>query len=94
MAVCRDIRGAAPGEIRSALLRVKLRPPPANSSGLEDALGRGGEVPAEGAVLLLIAAQTRGAGFRADQVAMESICRIRLNRAPHMKFKHLLGPGA
>ena len=29
-----------------------------------------------------------------EQVALESIDRIRLNRAPHMKFKNLLSPDA
>ena len=47
--ICRDIfvvcpwmvelRRASPGEVRSALLRVKKHLPPSNSSGLEDVLG-------------------------------------------------------
>ena len=54
--VCKDIflarpwmaglRRASPAELRSALLRVKRRLAPANASGLEDALGQGGDVPA------------------------------------------------
>ena len=51
-----------------------------------------GEAPSGGASFLLLAAQTRGAGSRAEQVAAESIGRICRNRAPHMKFKKLFGP--
>ena len=39
----------------------------------------------------LMAAQTCGSGSHAAQVAMGSIDRIRLNRAPQMKFEDLLG---
>ena len=81
-----DIRRAATGEIRSALLRAKRHLPPANSPGQEDVFGRGGDVPREGTSVLFTAA-----GPRTEQVAMEPIGRIRLNRAPPMKFKHLLG---
>ena len=41
-----------------------------------------------------MAARTRGEGYRAERVAMESIDRTRLNRAPHMTFKHSLDPDA
>ena len=88
-----DIRRAAPREIRSALSRVMHQLPPTNSPGLEDGLGRGGDLPSEGGSLVVTAAQTRKVGSRAEQVAVESIDRIRLSRAPHLKFKHLLGPG-
>ena len=89
-----DVRRAAPGEIRSALPCVKHHLTPANASGLEDVIGRGGKDPLGGTSLLLMAAQTCGAGSRAEQEAMEPIDRIRLSRTPHIKFKHLLGPGA
>ena len=54
--------------------------------------GLAGEVPLEGASLPFMAAQTRGAGSRAQQVALASVDRISLGRAPHMKFKVMLGP--
>ena len=41
-----------------------------------------------------MAAHTCGSGPRAEQVALESVDRIRLNRAPHTEFKFLLGAGA
>ena len=34
-----------------------------------------------------------GAGAQAEKVAMESVDRIRLSRAPHMKYKYLLSGG-
>ena len=98
--ICRDIfvvcpwmvrlRQASPGEVRSALRRVKKHLPPSNASGLEDVLGQGGEVPSEGTSLLLMTAQMSGPGSQAEKVAMESVDRIRLSRAPHMKYKFLL----
>ena len=86
------VRRAAPAEIRSASLRAKRHLPPTNASGMEDVRVRGEEVPSEGTSSLLMAARTRGAGSRAEQVAMLSIGRIRLNRAPKTKFEQLLGP--
>ena len=47
-----DLRRASPTELRSALLRAKKRLPPSNTSGLEDALGQGGEAPSDGTLLL------------------------------------------
>ena len=98
--ICRDIfvvcpwmvqlRQATPGEIRSALRRVKKHLPPSNASGLEDVLGQGGEVPSESTSLLLMTAQMSGSGSQAEKVALESVDRLRLSRAPHMKFKFLL----
>ena len=83
-----DLRMAG---IRRALLHVKRHLPPANSSGLEVDLGRGSEVPSGGTLFSLMAAQACGSGSRAGRVARGSIDRIRLNRAPHMKFMDLLG---
>ena len=85
-----QLRRASPSEVRSALLRVKKHLPPSNTSGLEDVLGQGGEVPSEGTSLLLMTAQFSGAGSQAEKVALESVDRLRLSRAPHMKFKYLL----
>ena len=80
-------------ELRSALLRVKKRRPPSNASGLDDVLGQGGDVPSDGTSLLVMTAQFPGAGTRAEGVAMESVVRIRLGRAPHVKYKCLLPNG-
>ena len=88
-----DIRRAASGDTGSASLRVLRHRPPANASGSEDVRGRGSEVPSEGTSLLLLAARACGTGPRAGQVAVEPIGRIRLNRAPYMKFRLLFGPG-
>ena len=73
--ICRDIfvvcpwmvqlRQASPGEVRSALRRVKKHLPPSNASGLEDVLGQGGEVPSESTSLLLMTAQMSGSGSQA-----------------------------
>ena len=101
--ICRDIfvvcpwmvplRQASPNEIRAALRRVKRHLPPSNSSGLEDVLGQGGDVPSESTSLLLMTAQFSGVGSQAEKVALESVDRLRLSRAPHMKFKYLLSGG-
>ena len=85
-----QLRHASPGEVRSALQRVKKHLPPSNASGLEDVLGQGGEVPSESTSLLLMTAQTSGSGSQAEKVALESVDRLRLSRAPHMKYKFLL----
>ena len=79
------LRRAPPSELRSALLRAKKHLPPSNTSGLEDVLGQGGEVPSGGTSLLLMTAQLSGVGAQAERVAMESVGRIRLSRSPHMK---------
>ena len=50
-----DVRRASPIELRRVILRVK-NPSAPDASGLEDILGRGGEVPAEGTSLLPMAA--------------------------------------
>ena len=101
--ICRDIfavcpwmahlRQAPPNEIRVALRRVKRHLPPSNSSGLEDVLGQGGEIPSESTSLLLMTAQFSGTGSQAEKVALESVDRLRLSRAPHMKYKYLLSGG-
>ena len=102
--VCRDIfsvcpwvaelRRASPAELRTALLCVKKHHPPPNASGLEDVLGRGDEVPSDSTSLLLMTAQFPGAGAQAGKVALESVDRFCLSRAPHMKYKYLLAGGA
>ena len=89
-----EVRRASPAEFRAALVRVKKHLPSSNTSGIEDVLGRGGEVPSDGASLLLMAAQFSGSGAQAEKVALESVDRIRLSRAPHMKYKYLLAGGA
>ena len=87
-----DIRRGAAGDIRSALVSVKHRPPPAYSSVPGEVLGcRGGE-PSGVTSLFLMAAQSCGPGSRPEQVALKCIDRTRLNRAPHMEIKGLLGP--
>ena len=88
-----QLRQASPGEVRSALLRAKKRLPLSNTSGSEDVLGQGGEVPSESTSLLLMAAQFSGSGSQAEKVALESVDRLRLSRAPHMKFRYLLSGG-
>ena len=103
ISTCKDIlslrpwmaerRRAAPTEVRGASLRARHNLPPASASVLENVLGRGSEAPSEITPPLLLAAQFRGPGPRAGKVSMESIDRARSNRAPHMEFKHVLGPG-
>ena len=88
-----DLRRASSAELRSALLRVKEHLPLSNTSGLDAALGQGSEVPPDRTSLLSMAARMCGSGTRAEQVVMESVDRIRLRRAPHMRYKHLLGNG-
>ena len=75
-------------------MRARRCFPPANVSGREDILSRGGEAPTDGASQLLKAAKTRAAGSRADKVAMESLGRIRLNRTPVMRYAGISGPKA
>ena len=50
---------------------------PAESSELEDILGRDGNIPHAGTALLLIAAQT-GGGSRAEKEAIESLDRAQV----------------
>ena len=57
-------------------------------------MGRAGGVPPEWTSILSTAAQTCGAGPRDERVALESVGRIGLSRAPHVEFDSLLGPGA
>ena len=59
---------------------------------MEDVLGREGELPPERTSLSLVGAQICGAGSRAEEVALESVDRIRLCRATRIKSKSLLGP--
>ena len=51
-------------------------------------------MPSDGTSLLFMTAQFSGPGAQAEKVAMESVDRIRLSRAPHMKDKYLLSNGA
>ena len=87
------VRRASPATLHSALLRVKKHLAPANASGLEDVLGQRGEAPSD-ETSLSTTAQFSGAGAQAGEVAMESVGRIRLSRAPHMKYEYLLSNGA
>ena len=80
-------------ELRRAFVRVKEHPVPANTSGLEDLSEQGGEVPSAGTSFSLMSAQMCGSGARAERVAMESVDRICLGRAPHMKDEYFLGSG-
>ena len=88
-----ELRRASPAELRTAFVRVKKRLPPSNTSGIGDALGRGGEVPPDGASLLLMTAQFAGARSQTEKVALESVDRICLSRAPQMEYKYLLAGG-
>ena len=72
-----EIRHASTPPLRSALLRVKKHLLPANFSALEDASCRESEVPTIGTSPLLLAAQSRGTGSRAEKVALESVDRMR-----------------
>ena len=51
------------------------------------------EAPLDGASLFAMAAQTCGSGSLAELVALESVGRLRLSRAPHVEFKFLPGSG-
>ena len=88
------LRRASPSGLRSAPLRVKKHLAPANTSGFEDALSQGSEVPSGGTSLLSMAAQCPGACSQNEKVAMESVDRIRLSSAPRMKYEYLLSNGA
>ena len=50
-------------------------------------------MPWDGTSLLLMSGQIFGPSTRADQVALESVGRIRLSRAPHVAYEYLLGSG-
>ena len=50
-------------------------------------------MPSDSTSLLLLTAQIPGAGTQAGKVATESADRIRLSRAPDMKYKYLLPGG-
>ena len=82
-----ELRRASPIGIRGAPRRVKKHLAPANATGLEDVLGEGSDAPSDGASSLLITAQFSGPCTQAEKVAMESADRIRLSRAPHMRYK-------
>ena len=49
--------------------------------------------PSDGASLLLMTSQFSGPGAQAEKVAWESAGRIRLSRAPRIKYKHQLPNG-
>ena len=84
-----DIRRATPAELRNVLIRVRGHLVLAKASGLEDLLGQGCKVPSDSTSFLLMTAQVSGAGSSAGRVAMESADRLRLSRAPRMKYKFL-----
>ena len=52
-----------------------------------------GGAPSDGTSVLLMAAQTGGAGSQAERVAPGSPGRSRLSQARHMKYGHLFGHG-
>ena len=87
------MRRAPPASLRSALFRVKKHLAPADTSGLEDVLGRGSEAPSDGTSLSLMTAQLSGGSTHAEKEAMESADRIRPSRAPHMRYKYMLSNG-
>ena len=89
-----DLRRASSAQLLSAPLRLQKHSPPANMSGFGDALGRGCEVPSGVTSPFLMSAQMCGSGTRAGQMAMGSVGRIRLSRAPRMKYKCFRGAGA
>ena len=89
-----ELSRASPGELRDALLRVRKHRAPADASGLEDALGQGSEVPSDGTTSLSTTAPFSGAGAAAEHVAMDSVDRIHLSCATHMKSKFSLRNGA
>ena len=68
--------------------------PPANISGLDDILVQVGKVPPVGASSLLMVTQSGGAAPQVEHEALESLGRIHMSRAPHLKYDHLLGPVA
>ena len=83
-----ELRRASLAELRSAPLRVKKHVAPADTSGLEDVLGQGGEVPSDGTSLFLMTAQFSGDWTPAGRLAIESVARTGLSRAPHVKYKY------
>ena len=89
-----ELRRAPLGELRNTLLRVKKHLAPANTSGSEGVRGQGSEVPSDDTPALLSTAQFPGAGTPAERVAMDSVDRIKLIRAPRMRYKFLLPNGA
>ena len=86
-----EIRRASRTEVRRGMSRAERNPPTGNASGLEDTLGRGGEVPIDGTPPLSITPRSCRAGSRAGKVATEFLARIRLNFALHMQFRDFLG---
>ena len=72
--------------MRPEILRIEKRLPTATLLGLEDILGKGGEVPSEKASLWLMAAHSGGVGSQAEREAMGPLERFRLGRAPHVKY--------
>ena len=78
------------GEIAQCVMAGEKTLAAAKTSGLDDVLGRGSEVSAGGTELYFTSAEMRGAGTRGEQEVMESGDRIRLSRAPRMKYKYLL----
>ena len=85
-----ELSRAAPAFPRGASQRGKEHWAPANSSGLEDVLGQGSDVPTDGASSLSTTAQCSGSGAPSERVGVESVDRLRLNCAPHLKYKFLL----
>ena len=89
-----ELHRASPTVLRSAHQQIKQHLAPASTSGLEDVLSQGSDVPSDGTSLLLMTAQFPGPGTRAERVATESVDCILLSRAPRLKYKYLLPSGA
>ena len=85
-----ELRQAPPADMRGALQQVKRHLAPANTFGPKDVVGQGSDAPPDGASLSLLTAQFSGPGSQAEKVAMESVGRIILSCAPHMKYKYRL----
>ena len=86
-----EIRRASNLDLRQGIFRMKKHLHPPAVSWLEEIPAQGGEVPSNRPSLLKMAARSRSVGSQAEYVALESLDRIRLSRASHMKYKHLLG---
>ena len=50
-------------------------------------------MPPDGTSLLWVAAQVPGAETQSEMVAMEPTGRVRLSRAPHIRYRYLLSGG-
>ena len=86
-----EIRRSPKFQLRQGISRMRKHFPVANLTGLGDILAQGEAVPTDGTSSLWMAAHARCAGSQAERVVMELLDRIRLSRAPHKGYRHLLG---